>query len=285
MKKTIFPCMVLFLIIISSIACYLAIGKENYKEVEVTFTPSNIPGINARIDRINTMLRIDTGSNFLISLEEPLINQLNLLEIGHTQTFDLFKNIYQIKKYEIPKIKILGKILNKPIAYELSKAFKTNTTIYEESLFNEFSQKFQGSIGLPLCQRFFIFYDFPQSRIYLYDKKKYLMKKHSDQFASLPFYYENKMVYLHIDTDLGTLRFVLDTGCTKTIVKKATDQNNTPVAAETSCFQLSDHDFGRQKFFYQQFNLDNTDGVLGMDFLKKHAFFFDFEENKLYIQK
>lgn len=86
----------------------------------------------------------------------------------------------------------------------------------------------------------------------------------------------------------------LDTGAFKTMVRSTLSEDELPAercfgmpVLNTSKFVLNGTDFGSRNLYFLDITptLDDMDGYLGMDFLKEHAIFLDFERKMAHICK
>lgn len=102
-------------------------------------------------------------------------------------------------------------------------------------------------------------------------------------------------ILLFVDTDWGKRRFFLDTGCTKSAIRRecipedavCKEWGPETMAYYTSHFWIGGKDFGEQSFLLFPFasDLEKIDGTLGMDFFKKHRVYLDFANRVAYFGK
>ncbi|HUD01820.1 MAG TPA: hypothetical protein VMR37_05800 [Rhabdochlamydiaceae bacterium] len=119
-------------------------------------------------------------------------------------------------------------------------------------------------------------------------KEGYLL----ENLVELPFDgAKNRVVFL-VDTDVGQERFLLDTGASYSVIRptfiseeerEAMRENKLTISLPK--FVIAGHDFGEMDFYAYEFSekFEGVDGVLGMDFCKKHVIYLDFKENKALI--
>lgn len=95
-----------------------------------------------------------------------------------------------------------------------------------------------------------------------------------------------------VDTDLGVKKFIIDTGFTRNTLKRDDGEKRRPSKnihdspkITMTKFMMSNHDFGPLPFHLLDFVFTRFDGIIGMEFLKDHAIYVDYDEGFVYIQK
>lgn len=99
---------------------------------------------------------------------------------------------------------------------------------------------------------------------------------------------------MKIDSDIGELVLILDTGSTSTIVSEKLYPVETEkifdcrglLAFTSKRFSIRDRDFGPKNLYFMEIakDLQEFDGVLGMDFIKDNVIYIDFTKSEIYIQ-
>jgi len=131
------------------------------------------------------------------------------------------------------------------------------------------------------------FFDFPNSVMFVAKDIKVLQEDAGcsfNGFMKTPFDLTHCGVVFSVETDLGINRFLLDTGSTWSLFKSSQVEKNGR-SFTTDKFQIGEADFGKTKFWLYEFSDRlEVDGVLGVDFFKKHAICLDFHNKIAYIK-
>ena len=89
---------------------------------------------------------------------------------------------------------------------------------------------------------------------------------------------DNGCLCVNIQTNEGMKRFLLDTGAERSAIKKS--------PSDPKQIKLSLENLGSWNFYTLNFpeGILPIDGILGIDFLKKHAVYLDFLDRTIYIE-
>ena len=154
-----------------------------------------------------------------------------------------------------------------------------------------------GYLGRGLLKKVNLLMDMECSKVILTNSFKKLKKSGYDltNFEKIPFELIPKGILMLVDTDLGRMKLVLDTGCTFSMLHGFLSPQNIEEDAysygfptfKSTHFTMNGIDFGSQTFYFIDMTeaLNDIDGFLGMDFIKKHVMYIDFLRKILYIQK
>jgi hypothetical protein len=153
----------------------------------------------------------------------------------------------------------------------------------------------EGVIGRALLSQFNLLLDFSKSVIFVTDQIHYLdaLGYHLEKFIKIPFERQKGSIIFPIDLDIGEKKFILDTGCTTSIINSSllSDQKfdkalyGIPIFT-TSKFSIGAHDFGMMDLLLVKiFTAGILDGILGMDFLKTHVVYIDFDKKLIYMKQ
>lgn len=276
--------------------------KKSYSfRIPVNFVPfSGHPRVDVNIEGQTYSLIIDTGICYPLTLDKKILEVIHEKESGETRTHGDFKdNIYISSTYKIPTVRIAClKFENVPVA-EQDPAFVTNTILYgnPDRDMEEMHKNHLGTVGVGLLHAFNFCFDFHNSCIYPCSHIKEL-KKYGypiDEFVRVPFDVYHGIV-INIDTDLGTKRFLVDTGTTHSLIRPSLLDGQQfeegPAGSgikiyKSSKFVIGNKDFGSKRLAHFEITpfLEKIDGVLGMDFLRHHTVFIDFENNSIYFNE
>jgi hypothetical protein len=149
-----------------------------------------------------------------------------------------------------------------------------------------YMSRVNGRIGWPLFQQMNCFFDFPNSVMFVAKDMKTLQDEAGcalDGFVKTSFDLSHCGLIVSVETDLGRRRFLLDTGSTWSLFKNSQVEKKGR-SFTTDKFQIGGTDFGKTKFCLYEFSdLFEVDGVLGVDFFKRHAICIDFHNKIAYI--
>lgn len=253
------------------------------------------PVMNIEIENKHYPILIDLGMVGTFTLNKNIINELKRKKnVGNFEWMDLKGNKYIAPLYLIPKIDF-GIELKKIEVEEESDGYKVNTTLLNEEGDDEKLHEV-GSVGRSLLQKFNLLMDISKSR-FIFSNNYYKLKKEGydiDKYLKIPILKDLEGIIFTINTDLGKKKFFLDTGTSITLIRSSYIDDNLKHVEEhgmevfsTNTFEIEGIDFGKQNLFLLDISseLNYFDGVLGMDFLKKHVCYIDFENGYLYIKK
>lgn len=153
----------------------------------------------------------------------------------------------------------------------------TGTVQLEPTAFNHTSTDVEGrpwqpigAIGLPILENYNLFLDFPHSVIFASNDHFSVQQASflSDNLLAAPFVLHRDGILFPVKTDAGTYHLLLDTGSTRTVIRK-------PHPTTTAQFLIAGHDFGTRRIFPIDLNPKHEfDGCLGLDCLREHPVFY-----------
>ncbi|NGX36950.1 MAG: hypothetical protein K1000chlam2_00096 [Chlamydiae bacterium] len=262
-------------------------------KIPVDFTTHGIPVVDIQVAEQRMKAKVDLGSSFELTLFPKTFPPQ---ELKYLQTTTSFNGLgeesktehYALPEYQIHNITLKNAYIDKtekmgvPLGLKLDKL----GTISNENL---------AYIGLPLLYRTNIFFDFPNSSLHFIEQGQNLKKVNLrlEEYKKIPFELEKCGIVLNIESDLGPLKYMMDTGASVSVIKPeflkkqslSTDTHGNSIFV-SSTFTIGNYDYG-EKYLYP-FNitpeLGNIQGILGMDFLREHAFYIDFPNRLLYLQ-
>lgn len=267
-------------------------GPEKAQEIPVRFYPfSSCPIVKTVIEGRSYRLKVDLGSYYEMSLRQEVLAKISrktkLKET--TQYADMKGNLYRSPLYEISPIyigKIEGNFLltKEEDLYYLT--YGSTTVLPGEPLSKSKKRQLamlHGRLGMGVFQKYHWLFDFPYSRIYFSDNRAAFAQQIS-HFVKASFFHETLGVILPIETDLGTKRFLLDTGTTYSCLKKTSKTEKEIL--HTQKFSLGNTNYGPCSLVVIDISdeVGDCDGILGIDFLRRHTFYLDFETSTAYFQ-
>ncbi|MFS8563983.1 MAG: hypothetical protein LVR00_06585 [Rhabdochlamydiaceae bacterium] len=240
-----------------------------YVCIPVIYEKQVFPTIKAQIEGCPYTLALRIGTRFPLFLSKEALDGMKKIPHGTTEWQDLKDIHYKAPSYLIPKITIGDLILTNLIATESPSDEKDGDTL-----------------GKYLGGEFNLFLDFPHSRIIACHSFTKLKSKGfvNDQWIQVPFTTSRVGVILEVNTDLGLRRFSLSTSLNVSVMKES-------LFVPNQTFVSSIFDIGNRKFtniplepLHLPECLNEVDGFIGMDFLRKNAIYLDYTNKIAYIE-
>lgn len=256
----------------------------------IVFDDDDLPFIEMEIEGNVYPLLIDLGSYAQMSVDREVLEKINKNAYGIAKFEDFQGNRYESRKYLIPEIKIGNTIFAEVITKEENKDFKKKIILWESP--DCPPSKIGGKVGRALLKRKNILLDFPNSRMAFFEKaESFKSSNFPDNFLATPFEITSLGITLKIQIDLGEKKFILDSGSTLSAIRSSQCKNLACQKGENglSYFTSSQLIIGNKSFDEIRLHLldiaeiEQIDGVLGMDFMRRHAFYIDFRRKTLYI--
>ncbi|MGE5196268.1 MAG: hypothetical protein ACM3JI_02935 [Anaerolineae bacterium] len=265
-------------------------------QMPITMTPSGCPAITAVIEKQTYLLKFDLGSKFSLSLDKDILEAVQSKKsYGVAKWRDVKGNFYESPSYIIPRVKIGDLLLIDTIVKQEDDIYKINTTLWNNKE-NEPTPSIQhfGTLGRPLLEKKNLLLDFKNSLMFVSNDIKKLKENgyNLNKSIKVSFQMGRTGIILLVNTDIGTIKLSIDTGSTVSLVRSSIFQNTEINKKEhgipiytTSKFAIGNKDFGNKDLFLYDITseLNEIDGVLGMDFLKKHVVYIDYKNKVLYI--
>ncbi len=289
----------ILLIALCGVFTFFSFEKTPCAKIPIRFVNrSSVAAVFVNIENNTFLLQLDTGYSGGIKLNEKEMGQIEDKNPSRVvSTADIKGNLYHTQEFIIPKIDL------ESIQYEDVTLSKENSYFLEEGSVvlklnkkKKMTPKEQGRLGLQVLQKKNLYLDLPHEKLYLAENFQDFARKHSlpfDDFIILPFEQEANLIFLWIETDLGKKRFLLDTGGSHSLLSKSLLSTDKIIekkegwsAYQTKQFRIGGHDFGEIELFLFEIgtDLENFDGILGLDFIRKHGIFIDFQTHKIYIR-
>lgn len=275
---------------------YYCLGTSRYK-VPLEFDPySGCPIVSLQIEEKKYPLELDLGSKISLSLQNRVLKKIKKTQDGTSRRLDYQGNRYETPCYLIPKASLHTFSASKIRAQEESYSFLNSSLLYSNTgrKAEEIAYSYFGRLGLDFFSHHNFLIDCQNAHLILCKKIEDLRGDgyKIENFAVGSFTLSPGGILLNIDTDLGALKMILDTGSTHTFIRSSLlDGKNYSMShlnipmLHTSKFVLNGIHCGPFDLYSMNIpaSFAFTDGLLGMDFLKHHALFFDFETQCVYI--
>jgi len=227
-----------------------------------------------------------------ISAEASSLNRRELREIdkqysGIHTILDALGKKHERSRYDVPGVK-------------LHKFKVPKMAIYENppeviALGNPEKISYCGYLGRKAFDEKNFLLDFASLKIIVCEKFTDLAKEGYDlkKFIEVPFETSTSAICFRVETDLGEKTLYLDTGCSCCLLRTPQEKESLTLDTSRSLpvwrsqkFILGGYEFGRRDFALPDIPfLENTDGNIGMDFLKAHAIYIDMKRSVAYIEK
>jgi hypothetical protein len=240
-----------------------------YNVFAVTYGNYNYPFITTEFQGNTHTLGLSIGCRFPLSLCQQTLDSID----KQFQGSEICRNFDGKQKetftYFIPKLKVGKLVLKNVVAYESDR-------------------KDCDILGKFLGGEFNLLLDFPHDRIIACDSfYKLQTKKLVDKsWVQLPFEMHRAGIVFHVDTDFGTRKLVINTGCTINLLNSSLISSDARFPFISSRFALKGCHFGNITFESIDLpeGLEEIDGFIGMDFLKEHAIYLDYTLKIAYIE-
>ena len=247
---------------------------------------SDAPMVKVNIEGSEYVLMLDLGANVHLILKDRVLQKLEHKEpAGTSLTTDIQGNKYAQPKFKLDSYQIGNFNVKNPIATEESLFFvKTGSRLFASKNDRRINQKIEqvdGKIG----SEFFLscgqacFLDMSRSLLYVGDTLQDLISLYPlAGFQKKHLEIENRCLCVNIQTNQGMKKFLLDTGSERSAIKKS--------PSDPKQIKLSLENLGSWNFYTLNFPEGTLpiDGILGIDFLKKHAVCLDFLDRTIYIK-
>lgn len=249
-----------------------------------------VPLLQIGIEDKSYQVALDLGAK-MSTLNQEKLNKIDKQFYGTLVSFDMHGRSYENPIYKVPEVKIHDLSLPMMKICEESSEFMRNNIL--RGNFNELACS--GRMGRNIFKNRNFLLDSARSKMILCKDFKHLSKDgyQSEDFVKVPLLVNKIGFCLEIETDLGIKRFLLDTGSSISFFREPSLEEGFTLEPDEVLVWYSDklmigsENFGPQKFriFNITSRISEIDGILGMDFLGKHAVFFDKGRLEAYIEK
>jgi hypothetical protein len=252
--------------------------------------------VNVVIEGVNIPLEIDLGSRLEVEIYSDVLGQFYKRIYGIEKWKNFRGTEFEYPTYTLPKIEIGSLTFKNPIVVEFPSEASDESIIWEDLEQKKSSREVVGQLGIGLLKKVNLLLDMECSKMILTSSFKKLKNDGYDLnvFEKIPFKLGPKGIVIEVDTDLGKMKLSLDTGFTLTTlhnflypkdVEKKMSRYGLPLFT-TSQFTMNETNFGSKEIYFLNMaeELNDIDGLLGMDFIKKHVMYIDFQKQCLYIK-
>ncbi len=269
--------------------------KSPLEKIPVEFTYNQLPVIEIEVLNQKHKMIVDLGASSELTLLNNHFPQDKLRYIYPSNCMNFIGDEYEVKRYVLPECKVGSTILKNLILNNEANEIGVTTNVVGKKN-GTLSREGLGTLGSCILHRANILFDFPHFSLWLIQQSNDLKKVGFDleQCVQIPFDLDKGWIVVKISGDFGNLRFFVDTGSSGTFCKGEFLQNKSLEKDSlnnsyyfSEAFILGDCNFGNKKVFPFEITskIENIDGILGMDFLKEHVFYIDFQKRIMYIQK
>jgi hypothetical protein len=247
------------------------------------------PHIQVEIENKKYTLLIDSGANIDMSLFEEVLDRFqNKKYLGDSEFWGVNGKDYQSKDFLIPEATIekriiLDHILVRTESEDLLKNGRHLSPITWETRVYDWLDRHlcDGGIGLNVLQKAVWFFDL--KRLILctaLDVSAFTgnARYSLDGFVKVPMKMGERGAEILLETELGPKKFWIDTGANRSVLR---GQRNEKAIR----FWTGEQDLGvLGVYFFDLTDRLEVDGILGIDFFKKHLVCIDFPNEMIYIR-
>lgn len=286
------------LIIVCGFLFFSCSSSKGWNEASTFFYNGNhAMAIEVEIEGEKHLVHVDTGAAECLSLQREIVDRIENKEYCTITTMNNFKGEYYTSPiYTVPSLKIQNlEFSNVPIR-EIPKHI--NCTIHRANdpkrrkKIDSEKAMVKGSIGVDLLTTYNLYLN-PRKSIYfqLTQEEPNFIKG----FHEAPFEFTDHEIIITVNTSIGPKKLLIDTGATHTVLPVEQIPSDLHETIEehpglkkysTKKFVIGNHDFGDKEIYLVPFRWNvNFDGILGMDFLRRHKTYFDFKNHKVYFKR
>ncbi len=283
----------LTLLILTNVFCITP--SEGFSRIPIRSFPviSKQKFLQIQIEEKPYLVLIDTGSYGLF-MKKEIINQIkNKDHVFDSEYMNFFGNKYTTPNFKIPALQI-GDFFIETLLREEDENFSADCEVKKRFSIS-WHLSYEGMIGMDVFKKFLCIFDFPHSSIYLANEMSSVTD--TEEFLdvawhAVPFTLGKAGAILIFETDLGKKRLLLDAGSTLSAIRLTDEEKvihkNNGNAREftTNMLGINDLDFGLWKFYVIDIaqEVDDIDGLLGIEFFNKNMIGLDFPNGIAYIQ-
>jgi hypothetical protein len=281
--------------------CCIALGVWRYcsnrtyhQALPIVVGDQLSPLIDVEIEGETYYMLVDTGSKFPLRLSQNALSQIKNKKFnGSAEWRDIKGVYYQSPSYLIHGAKISNIDFNDVVARGDNENFEINTSLWEVPRFSkEPIFKKEGVVGRPLLQTHNLLMDYHHRIFWISNHKEKLAELGYDlqKMIRVPFRLGQSGIIFDVYSDLGRIRFCLDTGASVNIVRDSFFlDRQMPIDGVAPVYMVctvQNQDIGKMAFHPLEITplLTDIDGILGTTFLDSHVVYIDFESEYLYIK-
>jgi hypothetical protein len=260
--------------------------KKPYLCVPVEFTAEQIPYTKVQIEGVDCSLMVDLGSVSECWLRKDLLDTMTKTFSQNVLWINLHGKIRETREYTIPKLKVQSSWIRDIITCEEEYDPPTENTpwLISQVTYDKNGKPLDGRIGWQFLTSFYPLFDLGHSKFFFTRGPKTLPKLEKMGYpmhalTQIPFEINFIGCVVTLDTPLGKKRFLLDTGTSKSLIQANlfnTDERSVVLdQLGFGSYIIPQMELLRFPFVNQ---LQDIDGILGMDFFSKHLVYLDFKQ-------
>jgi hypothetical protein len=243
----------------------------------------HFPIVIAQVDGVDVPLAFGSGDSFPVRLEQSVLDRIKAVPIdGVTMGLDAKGHLLRSPKFRVSHLQLGDAVFSDVIA-ELDVHSRT----YHPPKVGQ-----QGWLGTGLLKSYEVVLDYPRRTMILVPRAANDAQSEQCRGTSVPFAVKEQPAepFTKVDTDLGQLTLVWDTGSGASIVsqKVVVQQGYVEPSNEdvrTQRLIVGGTDFGPWRFKWMKMSLPPfLDGSIGYDFLTTHVVCIDFPDKQVVVQ-
>jgi len=257
------------------------------------YSSTQSPCIDVWIEGKLLSMELDLGLQGDLTLEEDWIDQIETKTFLRTKTmYGIQGTEYPTHLFRVPKVKIGNLVFLDSVLQQNGQNFSGDSVFVNNG--EEPSKSEPGRLGWELFHNTNLLIDLVNSRICGSDSIATL-KNHGlflKTFSVAPLYTDRGLLEFDVDCSLGSIRCVLDSGCTWNLLHVDRGDSIKQMIwepeniLECTDFNINGIDFESVAFHQVPIRLPiQIDAILGMEFFRDHLVFINFSERLVYISK
>ncbi len=262
-------------------------AKGCYARIPIQFVEGSVL-VEMEIEKKKYPIKLDLGAACQFAfLKETLESIHEKKKLKFITTTDIKGNQYKSNTYSVPLVKSKNFACKDAIIIEESRDFiTTGAVLWRRDHEKNSPLPFAGRIGRYCFTPHNLFIDFPNSMMFVTNSIEELRTDDwpISNLSEIPFKMGEWGIILSIETDMGVKKFILDTGANASILRSTEKMPVERQRFTTKKFAAGGLDFGPLDLSLFEITPSmDADGILGLDFLKNHAIYLDFANNKAFI--
>lgn len=255
----------------------------------IKFASLGAPCLEIQIEDKAFIMELDLGFRGHLAMSSKFVNEISSKSFLGTKPMYGFRgHAYETNLYRIPEIRIGPLSLWQIILQEECEQSRLDSILVKKT--EAPLQREPGKLGWELFYHFNLLIDMNNAKVAFCDGLDSLKKRGypTDAMVSMPLIEERGLIEFDAITPNGSLRCVLDTGCTWNILNMETkeDVSSSKNTVEIESFKIGKQDFGPISFQRVPIQIPiHVEAILGMEFFKEHLVFIDFSQAKIYFLK
>ncbi|WP_194848233.1 hypothetical protein [Candidatus Neptunochlamydia vexilliferae] len=270
--------------------------KAYFAILPVKITRANLPCVDVMVEGKTYPVVIDLGSRFGLYVNTGVLKNFNKKRCGIEKWRNLRGKGFKYPKYTLSKLEMGSLIFQKPVVVSTPEKEGSVCVIWQGENEEKLPSENIGHIGRELLKNVNLLFDIKRSVTIATNDWDVLKSEgyEMDSFIKVPFSLKRNGMIVRVETDLGQLKLILDTGSTLTLLKDSMLPKDKEVSIgyhglssmNSGRFVVGGVDFGSQELTFLKMTdkLRDIDGLLGMDFIQNHVIYVDFSKKILYIQ-